>query len=156
MKFCSASPSFVLCVLCVSAFSFSLSAYAQSSPAAPRPITIDDYFQIQTVHDPQLSPDAQWVAYVVDKSSLKTDKSNIDRHVRPLLGPKRVGSLTRLDIEKFQIDIASGKTAADVPTEQDLLSYLPGNVFPVCPSGGTYTIGAVGAPPSTEMREPVM
>jgi hypothetical protein len=37
-------------------------------------------------------------------SSLKTDKSNIDRHVRPLLGPKRVGFLTRLDIEKFQID----------------------------------------------------
>ena len=75
MKFCSASPSFVLCVLCVSAFSFSLSASAQSSPVAPRPITIDDYFQIQTVHDPQLSPDAQWVAYTVDKSSLKTDKN---------------------------------------------------------------------------------
>ena len=51
-------------------------------------------------------------------SSLKTDKSNIDRHVRPLLGPKRVGSLTRLDIEKFQIDIASGKTAADVKTKK--------------------------------------
>ena len=42
---------------------------------APRPITIDDYFQIQTVHEPQLSPDAQWVAYTVDKSSLKTDKN---------------------------------------------------------------------------------
>jgi len=75
MKFCSASRSFLLCVLCVSAFSFSLSASAQSSPVAPRPITIDDYFQIQTVHDPQLSPDAQWVAYTVDKSSLKTDKN---------------------------------------------------------------------------------
>jgi integrase len=51
-------------------------------------------------------------------SSLKTDKSNIDRHIRPLLGPKRVGSLTRLDIEKLQIDIASGKTAADVKTKK--------------------------------------
>jgi dipeptidyl aminopeptidase/acylaminoacyl peptidase len=75
MKFCSASRFFRLCVLCVPAFSFSLPAYAQSSPPVLRPITIDDYFQIQTVHDPQLSPDAQWVAYTIDKSSLKTDKN---------------------------------------------------------------------------------
>ncbi len=73
MKFCSASRSFRLCVLCVSAFSYSSSTSAQAP--TPRPITIDDYFQIQTVHDPQLSPDAQWVAYTVDKSSLKTDKN---------------------------------------------------------------------------------
>ena len=72
MKFRSAVPSFRLCVLCVSAFSY-LSSPAQTP--APRPITIDDYFQIQTVHDPQLSPDGQWVAYSVDKSSLKTDKN---------------------------------------------------------------------------------
>jgi integrase len=51
-------------------------------------------------------------------SSLKTDKSNIDRHIRPLLGPKRVRSLTHLDIEKLQIDIASGKTATDVKTKK--------------------------------------
>ena len=69
------SLSFRLCVLCASAFNFSLPASAQSSPAALRPITIDDYFQIQIVHEPQLSPDAQWVAYTVDKSSLKTDKN---------------------------------------------------------------------------------
>ena len=75
MKFCSASRFFRLCVLCVPAFSFSLPAYAQSSPPVLRPITIEDYFQIQTVHDPQLSPDAQWVAYTIDKSSLKTDKN---------------------------------------------------------------------------------
>jgi dipeptidyl aminopeptidase/acylaminoacyl peptidase len=54
-------------------FSYSFSASAQTP--APRPITIDDYFQIQTVHDPQLSSDGQWVAYTVDKSSLKTDKN---------------------------------------------------------------------------------
>jgi dipeptidyl aminopeptidase/acylaminoacyl peptidase len=73
MKFCSASKSLRLCVLCVSAFSHSFSTSAQAPTL--RPITIDDYFQIQTVHDPQLSPDAQWVAYTVDKSSLKTDKN---------------------------------------------------------------------------------
>ncbi len=73
MKFRSAIPSFRLCVLCASVFSSSLFTSAQTP--TPRPITIDDYFQIQTVHDPQLSSDGQWVAYTVDKSSLKTDKN---------------------------------------------------------------------------------
>jgi dipeptidyl aminopeptidase/acylaminoacyl peptidase len=50
-------------------------ASAQSSPPSPRPITIDDYFQIQAVHDPQLSSDGQWVAYAIDKAILKTDKN---------------------------------------------------------------------------------
>ncbi len=73
MKCFSVVGSFRLCVLCVSAFSCSFPAPAQTP--TPRPITIDDYFQIQGVHDPQLSPDGQWVAYSVDKSSLKTDKN---------------------------------------------------------------------------------
>src|SRR5271170_798704 len=51
------------------------SASAQSSAPSPRSITIDDYFQIQAVHDPQLSLDGQWVAYSVDKATLKTDKN---------------------------------------------------------------------------------
>jgi hypothetical protein len=76
VKFSSASPCVrlcVLCVLCVSAFSYSSSTSAQTP--TPRPITIDDYFQIQAVHDPQLSSDGKWVAYSVDKSTLKTDKT---------------------------------------------------------------------------------
>jgi hypothetical protein len=32
-------------------------------PATPRSITIDDYFQIRDVSQPELSPDSQWVAY---------------------------------------------------------------------------------------------
>jgi dipeptidyl aminopeptidase/acylaminoacyl peptidase len=73
VKFSSALPCVRLCVLCVSALIYSFSASAQTP--SPRPITIDDYFQIQAVHDPQLSPDAQWVAYSIDKSTLKTDKT---------------------------------------------------------------------------------
>jgi len=47
------------------------------------------------------------------------DRQKQYRPARPSpSGPKRVGSLTRLDIEKFQIDIASGKTAADVKTKK--------------------------------------
>src|ERR1700736_3772275 len=40
-------------------------ASAQQSPGTPRPITIDDQFQIREVEGPRLSPDAQWVAYTV-------------------------------------------------------------------------------------------
>ena len=52
-----------------------LSPSAPAQTPSPRPITIDDYFQIHAVHDPQLSPDGNWVAYTVDKSTLKTDKN---------------------------------------------------------------------------------
>jgi dipeptidyl aminopeptidase/acylaminoacyl peptidase len=48
---------------------------AQQPVPSPRPITIDDYFQIRVVHDPQLSPDAQWVTYNVQSAILKTDKN---------------------------------------------------------------------------------
>jgi len=61
-------------------------ASAQSAPPSPRPITVDDYFQIQTVHDPQLSPDAQWVAYAVDKSTVKTDKNETRIWIIPTSG----------------------------------------------------------------------
>jgi len=63
-----------------------------------------------------------------------------------------MNNLRQIDSAKNAWALELGKTAADVPTEQDLLSYLPGNVFPVCPSGGTYTIGAVGAPPSCSVH----
>jgi len=46
-----------------------------SAPATPRAITIDDYFQIRDVSQPELSPDGQWVAYAVRTRMLKEDKS---------------------------------------------------------------------------------
>jgi dipeptidyl aminopeptidase/acylaminoacyl peptidase len=49
-------------------------APAQKPPTQPRPITVDDLFQIREVSDPQLSPDAQSVAYTVKILLLKEDK----------------------------------------------------------------------------------
>ncbi len=49
-----------------------ISLFAQQ---APRPVTIDDIFQIREVHDPQLSPDAQWLAYTVGTGQLKDDSN---------------------------------------------------------------------------------
>jgi len=51
---------------------------AQQSPRGLRPITIDDYFQIRRVGDPQLSPDGQFASYTVGTAFLKEDK-NEDR-----------------------------------------------------------------------------
>ena len=47
----------------------------ESAPKSPRPITIDDFFQIRDVAQPELSPDGQWVAYSVRTRILKDDKN---------------------------------------------------------------------------------
>jgi dipeptidyl aminopeptidase/acylaminoacyl peptidase len=73
-------------VFMLSLLIFSPSASAQTDPASTRPITINDYFQIQSVHDPQLSPDGQWVAFAVDKSTLKTDKTETRIWMVPVSG----------------------------------------------------------------------
>jgi dipeptidyl aminopeptidase/acylaminoacyl peptidase len=48
---------------------------AQQATSTPRPITVDDVFQIRDVRDPQISDDGKWVAYIVSTASLKDDKS---------------------------------------------------------------------------------
>jgi len=74
----------VPCVVFASlATCFSFSTQAQepapkpsaATPSATRGITIDDFFQIRDVAQPELSPDGQWVAYSVRTRMLKEDKS---------------------------------------------------------------------------------
>jgi dipeptidyl aminopeptidase/acylaminoacyl peptidase len=43
---------------------------------AKRPLKLDDLARLREVRDPQLSPDGQWVAYVVSTTDAKDDKSN--------------------------------------------------------------------------------
>ncbi len=47
-------------------------------------------------------------------STIATDKGKLARHVKPLLGKRLLRSITRADIERFQADVATGKTAADI------------------------------------------
>src|SRR5713226_5620359 len=74
----------VPCVVFASlATCFSFSTQAQepapkpsaATPSATRGITIDDFFQIRDVAQPELSPDGQWVAYSVRTRMLKEDKN---------------------------------------------------------------------------------
>src|SRR5437762_11889586 len=50
-------------------------ASATPPPPAPRSITIDDFFQIRDVSQPEMSPDGQWVVYSVRTRMLKDDKN---------------------------------------------------------------------------------
>jgi dipeptidyl aminopeptidase/acylaminoacyl peptidase len=64
----------VLCLVLVPRFM----VLAQQPPRTLRPITIDDYFQIRAVSDPDLSPEGRFVTYTVESRLLKQDK-NEDR-----------------------------------------------------------------------------
>ncbi len=47
------------------------------------------------------------------QSTLDSDRSRIDAHIRPLLGQVRAAEITRADIETLKRDVALGKTAKD-------------------------------------------
>lgn len=49
----------------------------------------------------------------IKESTLEMDRSRIARHVKPLLGRRAVAGLTLSDIERFQVQVAEGKTAID-------------------------------------------
>jgi integrase len=51
-------------------------------------------------------------------SSWGTDRSNIERHVKALLGRKLVAALTHDDVVRFQRDVAAGKSKADIKTKK--------------------------------------
>ena len=65
--------------------------------------------------------------------------------------------LVLTDLAKFDWANNESKTTNDTPTWNDLRPYLPDwatnklvrwtNGTPICPDGGTYTIGRVGEPP---------
>jgi integrase len=51
-------------------------------------------------------------------SSWATDRSNIERHIRPLIGKKLIKTLTQSDMARFQADVAAGKSKDDVKTKR--------------------------------------
>jgi dipeptidyl aminopeptidase/acylaminoacyl peptidase len=48
---------------------------AANAPAARRTLTADDFYRVQDVSEPQVSPDGQWVAYVVTTSERESDQA---------------------------------------------------------------------------------
>lgn len=62
----------IICLGCVIA---SPILVAEGEETAPRLLTVDDYFVLGAVNDPQISPDGQWIAYTVKTNDLEEDKS---------------------------------------------------------------------------------
>ena len=48
---------------------------AADAPPSRRPLTADDFYNLQVVSDPQVSPDGKWVAYVVTGDDRDADES---------------------------------------------------------------------------------
>ena len=46
-------------------------------------------------------------------STIDTDRGRINRHIKPLLGKKRVKDVIQQDVKRFLNDVATGKTAGD-------------------------------------------
>jgi uncharacterized phage infection (PIP) family protein YhgE len=67
-----------------------------------------------------------------------------------------ISNLRQIDAAKQQWAQDKGKSPTDVPTEQDLASYFKDGTFPVCPDSGTYTINAVGEPPTCSVPNHVL
>lgn len=51
-------------------------------------------------------------------SSWAIDRSNIERHIKPLLGRKHLSSLETQDVVRFQRNVTLGKSAADEKTKK--------------------------------------
>lgn len=49
-------------------------------------------------------------------STVEGDQARIDRHIKPVLGRRRVSALSRADLNSFMSDVAGGKTATDEKT----------------------------------------
>ncbi len=73
-------------------------------------------------------------------STLAMDRSRINRHVKPLLGKKRVRDLTSDDIRKFMADVAAGKTATDEKTKRRGRAIVRGGR-----GAASRTVGMLGA-----------
>ena len=82
-------------------FIFAVAA-ALSAQTAKRPFKLDDLARLRDVRDPQLSPDGQWVAYVVATIDAKDDKGNLR---------KSIAKKSRRDYRSPQKSICAWKTA---------------------------------------------
>lgn len=62
-----------------------------------------------------------------------------------------INNLRQIDGAKQQWALEEKKSDTDTPTSAQVASYIKNGLFPACPSGGTYTIGAVNTDPTCSL-----
>lgn len=107
-----------------------------------RKIAKDFAFEVHAGRDPQGEKQARREALTVSelldlyvksekftenaKTTQATDRGRIDRHLRPLLGPKIGDTLTEEELKAAHRDIATGKTAGRIKTKARGLAKVTG------------------------------
>ena len=61
-----------------------------AAQGAPRPLRLDDLFRIKNVREPKISPDGQWVAYVVSQLDSTRDRAASDLYMTSWDGTRTV------------------------------------------------------------------
>ena len=61
-----------------------------------------------------------------------------------------INNLRLIDAAKEQYALENDKDSATTPVEADITPYLKGDKMPKCPAGGTYSIEAIGTPPTCD------
>jgi hypothetical protein len=64
-----------------------------------------------------------------------------------------INNLRQLDSAKEQWALAENKENGAVVDEAAVLEYIRGNAMPLCPAGGTYTLGVIGENPTCSHPE---
>ncbi len=59
-----------------------------------------------------------------------------------------INNLRQLDSAKHQWAQERQKADTDIPSSDDLKVYIKNDVYPSCPAGGVYTIGALSTDPT--------
>jgi chromosome segregation ATPase len=98
--------------------------------------TAREAVQLQQEHLQQLQAENQ-----LTRAAAQQSDADLERNAC-------INNLRQIDAAKNQWALENNKAGGAVPTEQDIAAYLKDNVIPVCPSGGTYIIGAVGVSPT--------
>ncbi|MBM4143877.1 MAG: hypothetical protein FJ225_09855 [Lentisphaerae bacterium] len=59
-----------------------------------------------------------------------------------------INNLRMIDAAKEQWALENNKVEGEEASLQGICEYIKGNALPLCPAGGTYTVGAIGANPT--------
>jgi dipeptidyl aminopeptidase/acylaminoacyl peptidase len=70
---------------------------AQQAQSGPRPISVTDIFAFRDLHDPQISPEGQWIAYAIGTVNREEDKNEERIWMVPAAGGEAI-PLTAEDV----------------------------------------------------------